>query len=416
MAKVRPFKAVRPDASKVRWVASRSYISYDKEDLIAKLTNNPYSFIHIINPEYNEIEQSPPNSIERFEKVRAKYDEFLDNGIFNKEEEESFYLYEQKKNSRSYVGIIGGASVEDYENDIIKKHEQTLTSREVLFKNYLDLCHFNAEPVLLTYEDNPTINEIIDAVRANDPIYKFTSDNGEQHKVWRISQSKQISSIVDAFAEIEDIYIADGHHRSASSCLLGADRKFNNTQHKGQEPYNYYMSLFMAKSQLDIFDFNRLVKDLNGLSEEVFLEMLEHDFNVTLKGTNVVKPSKQHQIGMYFNNLWYELEAKKNSFDANHAVKSLDAHILSENILEPILGISDLKTDNRVAFESGVEGYDKLISRVDSGEMTVAFTLYPVTFEELKAVSDDKEIMPPKTTWIEPKLRSGLLIYEIDDK
>jgi uncharacterized protein (DUF1015 family) len=414
MAKIIPFRAIRPAADKVHLVATRSYVSYSQINLRRKLIENPYSFIHVINPEFS-MNIKPVKGVSRFPLVREKYLEFVAQGILQQDATPAFYIYRQIQPNDSFTGIICGISNDDYLNGTIKVHEQTLTRREKLFKHYLDVCNFNAEPVLLTYRDDSLVEQIIsETMSQNTPAYDFSTTDKMRHQLWLIDNPKSIEIISQQFSHKNSIYIADGHHRSASSSLLGKDRKKKNRQHNGCELYNYLMAYLVPESQLTIYDFNRVVKDLNGHSPEEFLRLLSVDFNVAACD-EIYQPERLHNFSMYLNKRWYSLQLKTTPPKDCTPVESLDAQILSDKVLNKILNIKDLKTDSRIEFVSGKAGMTGLKSYADKKKMAVAFGLFPVTTAQLKAVADANEIMPPKTTWIEPKLRSGLTIFSFDE-
>jgi uncharacterized protein (DUF1015 family) len=409
-AKLKPFRAIRPTRDKVHLVASRPYYTYNKNVLEAKLESNPYSFIHIINPEFNKEDKTLPNSNERFQNVHNKYVEFKQKGIFVQDEKECFYIYRQSGEKQDYIGIIAGASVEDYEQGNIKIHEQTLTEREEMFKRYLDICGFNAEPVLLTYKDVDSINQFIKTFTKQRPEYEFTTTDILKHEVWVVSEEKDIAFLKNEFEKVPHVYIADGHHRSASSYLLAKERKANNPNHSGNEDYNFFLSFYITETSLDIFDFNRLITDTNGLSEAEILEKISTQFDVE-KTTLDFKPTQLHEFSMHSANSCYKL-TYKGKIDSSSAVETLDAHILSKQILEPLFGMKDLKTDKRCYFMEGIQGVKKMRNDIEKGKAKLAFGLYPVSVNQLKDIADTNSIMPPKTTWIEPKMRSGLIVYE----
>ncbi len=409
MTKIRPFKAVRPPRSKAYLVASRPYYTYKKKILAAKLQSNKFTFLHVINPEFHKEDKTLPNSNERFQKVRQKYDEFLDSGYFFKDKVDSFYIYRQQIDDFDYVGIVAGASVQEYLDGKIKIHEHTITHREETFKRYLDICNFNAEPVLLTYPDHEGINTLLDRYLATRSEYEFTTTDDKTHNLWLVNQGNDIDLLKRYFEEIPHVYIADGHHRSASSVLYSKDNEENK-----HESIDFFLAYFIAESKLKIYDYNRVVTSLNELSEEEFLNQLGTSFNIT-KQENITKPTKNHQFTMLLGNDSYQLQPKAGLIEIDHPVKSLDTQILSDLILEPILGILDAKTDNRVLFVDGIKGIKGIKSIMKKQGGKVAFSLFPVSIEELKKVADNNLIMPPKSTWIEPKLRSGMTIYEYND-
>jgi len=404
MANVIPFQAVRPSRNKVHLVASRAFYTYPKHILKAKLDSNVYSFIHIINPEFNSDQATEPNSIERFTLVKQKYEEFKQKAFLIKDDKPCYYIYEQA-GVRTFCGFIAGASVADYNNNVIKKHEDTLTKREQTFKTYLDVCSFNAEPVLLTYPDHAELNKIMQRYKTERPEYEFCTTDEICHTLWKVSDPSDIKLIINAFDSISDLYIADGHHRSASSAILA-----NQKQDSSNAYQQHFMSYLIPESNLQILDFNRLITDLNGLSKDQFLELLSEKFNLEVK-SEPYKSERYNTFGLYLHGKWYKLQLKevpsfKNSVDV------LDPKILNDLILEPILKIQDQKTSDRIHFVGGPKGFNDMINLVDQGKFEVGFSLYPVSVQQLKTVADNNLTMPPKSTWIEPKLRSGLTIYE----
>lgn len=410
MTVIKPFKGIRPAKDKVHLVASRSVDGYKPAELSAKLAENPYTFLHIIKPKVGD--KIKPGSLEYLKRIKLNYEEFLKEEILINDEEAAFYVYTQIKEGISFTGIIGCASIDDYLTGVIKIHEQTLTNKEEKLKDYLKVCDFNAEPVCLTYPADPTIDFIISGQVHNEPIYDFTTTDKVRHKLWKITEETAVNGITERFKNIPHIYIADGHHRSASSALLGKERRIQKPDFTGDEPFNYFLGIFFPDDQLKIYDFNRVVKDLNGLSAEEFLEKLSSRFSIEQK-KEVYRPEQLHNFSMYLDGSWYSLNLKEGSLDAEDPVATLDASILSEYILSPILDIHDLKTDNRIGFVAGIKGMKELQDQVDSGKMKVAFGLYPVSMEQLKKIADSGSIMPPKSTWIEPKLRSALVIYSL---
>ncbi len=412
MAKIIPFKAIRPTRDKAYLVSSMPAYIYKKHLLEAKLESNPYTFLHVINPEFRADNKTQPNSIERFEKVKERFDEFNDAGIFMQDEKESFYIYRQITPTNTYVGLISGISVDDYLNGNIKIHEHTLTQREETFKLYLDVCQFNAEPVLLTYKDNPNVDAVINKYLATRSEYEFCTTHHIKQDLWLVNDIKDINTLVEAFKNINEIYIADGHHRSASSVLYAQSKRAENPNYNPDAPFNFFLSYLIPESKLNIIEYNRTVSSLNEHTPESFLTEVAKIFDIEEKNTDY-SPTKRHNFSMYLAGKWYSITAKKGTYDENDIVGNLDARILTTNILTPILGITDLKTDNRIEFMEGTKGAEGLREKVDSEEAIVAFGLFPVAIEQLKAVADANNIMPPKSTWIEPKMRSGLTIYSL---
>lgn len=411
MAKIKPFQAIRPSRDKVHLVTSRTYVSYSRRDLRDKLAGNPFTFIHIINPETGEGIKTRPHSKARFEKVKDKFREFQDLEILQRDAEENFYIYRQIKDGTRYTGIICGISIDDYLNGTIKVHEQTITKRENMFRDYLDTTNFNAEPVLLAYEDRPAVHDVVNKYCAQRAEWDYSTTDWARHQMWLINDPEDMRIITEEFALVDSVYIADGHHRTASSALLGVNRRNQNPNDSEVAPYNYCMSMLIPSSELRIYDFNRVVKNLNGMRTEKFLQLLAENIEVTPMDHRR-KPANLHEIGMYLDGKWYSLRIKHFP-ESEDPAQLLDARLLTTQVLSPILDIHDLKTDKRVDFIPGVYGLEALEKAVDEGKFRVAFALFPVTFEALKEVSDHGSIMPPKSTYIEPKMRSGLTIMEL---
>ncbi len=411
MADVIPFKALRPTRDKVHLVATRPYYTYKKNVLNAKLEDNPFTFLHIINPEFKHPEISPDSSQQRFELVERSYHEFIEEGILMRDQARHFYLYRQLKNDHEYIGIIGGASIREYNEEKIKQHEATITSREVLFTEYLDIVGYNAEPVLLTYHDNGTnLEHIIQQKLMERPEYEFTTTDRITHELWLFSDLEGIE-ITHEFSKVNEMYIADGHHRSASSARLKDLRLDNEKEFKNED---YFLAYFMNEQRINILEFNRLVKSIKNMSEETFLISLETAFDVC-KLQHHEKPEHPYEITMCLKGNWFKLMLKKHLIVSDHPVKSLIPEALTEHVLTPILGIEDLKTDDNIAFVSGDTPLKKIEKLILKGNFDVGFILYPLTIDQVKSVADNDMIMPPKSTWIEPKLRSGLTIYKIEE-
>ncbi len=412
MATIKPFQAIRTTRDKASLVSSRSYEAYSPAELGAILDFNPFSFLHIINPGYKYHQEITGQ--ERFKLVHNRYDEFKENGIFIKDKKPAFYIYKKSTENTSYCGIIAAISTLDYKDNIIKKHEDTLHKREVLFKNYLKTTSFNAEPVLLTYPDNEKVQQVINKYLEKRSEYEFCTKNKKVHQIWLVNKAEDIYTITSEFNKINAIYIADGHHRCASSYLLSQDLKEQNPNHTGEEAYNFFMSFLLPESKLTISEFNRFVKDLNGLTKEQFLLQLDKVFKIENKGHQLYKPSKKHHFSMYLDGDFYALHLRETVFHYTDALSDLDAQILYQKVLQPLLGIHDLRTDNRIAYKHSNNDF-VLKTNVDSGKFKVAFGMFPVTIDQLKKVADQGLKMPPKSTYIEPKLRSGLLMYEFND-
>jgi len=402
MAKILPFKAIRPTRDKVHLFASRSYLTYSDQTLKEKLENNPFTFLHIINPEYHK--KNKQKGIKKFNLVKNKFIEFMKQGILFQEKKPAFYLYQQQKGKHTFQGIIAATAVEDYKNNTIKKHENTLTKREQMFKDYLLTTGFNADPVLLAYKSSDEIRDLISKITNTRAEYNFTTTNEVQHKLWVIDNESDSKSIINSFLTINSIYIADGHHRSASSALLAKDKTSDLSQ--------FFMSYLIDEKQLNITNFNRLVKNLNRLTTDEFLKKIAVNYSITEKGTAIYSPSNKDEISMYLEGRWYSLIANNKVFRTT--IESLDPSILSKNILKPILNIQDEKTDKNIAFLEGAIPLSEIKDKVDNNEFAAAFILKPIPIDALKEVADNNEIMPPKSTYIEPKLRSGLTIYSIE--
>ena len=405
MITIKPFKAIRPPRDKAYLVATRSYLTYTEDELDEKLQNNPYTFLHVINPGKG---RHLPAGKDKYQEVKKCFKKFANQGVFMQDNQECYYLYRQVKEGNEYIGLIAGVSAQDYFEGRIKKHENTLTNREKMFTDYLENTGFNAEPVLLTYRDDFRLNKIFAEYIKQRSEYEFTSTDKVLHQLWLIEDKKYLKQITEAFKDQEALYIADGHHRCASSSLLAARAK-----DRPGEDHQYFMAFLIGEEQMKVYDFNRLIKGMNGKSEAQLVEALQEEFLVEPITDEVYKPEKFHEIGMYINNRWYKLVPKTGSFNPQDPVGRLDAEILSKKILKPILGIQNLKTDSRAGFLPGTEGINGLKERVDNGPYDIAFSLFPVAVEQIKQVADAGKTMPPKSTYIEPKLRSGLTIYKI---
>lgn len=413
MVKIVPFKAVRPTRAIVGLVAARSYQSYTVNEREARMDYNPYTFLHIVNPGYKY--DQVITGEERYKLVRNRYLEFKEDKIFIQDDKPSFYVYKiVNRHKQTFNGIIAATSAEDYENDIIKKHEDTIESREETFKTYLKTVGFNAEPVLLTYPDNAIISDIIKTAQKKFPEFEFTMTYRDTHYLWKVDDAATIKTIQNEFNKMNTIYIADGHHRSASSYLLYKDNKAHNPNHNGTETYNFFMSYLIPESELVIHEFNRLVKDLNGLSKEAFLIKLDADFRIQNRGNIPYSPSKPHHFSMYLDGDFYSLYLRQSSFNFKTSLDELDAQILYKTILKPILGIDDLRNDSRIEY-CHTHGRDEIVNIkgfVDSGEYQVGFGMCATNVKQMKQIADDGLKMPPKSTYILPKLRSGITIYE----
>ncbi len=413
MAVIKPFKGITPTTENASQVVSRPFDFYSREQREVILDENPLSFLHIIVPEHKSVFKSEPNSDELFRKSKSKFINFLDEKILVQDAKPSLYVYTQVINGKSHTGIIGCASVKDYKNNVIRKHEHTITEREEILKNYLKVCDINAEPICMTYRPSSEIEVITAEITARKPDFNFITADSIRHKLWKISEEKEVQKITSSFAKIPNIYIADGHHRCASSALLAEEMKAENPHHTGDEAYNYFMAIYFPDNELKICEYNRIVKDLNGWNTEKFIEKLSENFKVKLKDSEVVKPESPKHFGLYLENNWYALELRNKKMNEDNPVKSLDVSILTELILTPLLGIQDQRTDKRIGFVSGTKGTEELVRKVETGNWKIAFTLFPVQGEQFYKIADGGYFMPPKSTWIEPKLRSGLVVYSL---
>ena len=411
MAKIIPFKAVRPTRDKVSLLAARSYDSYTAAQVESRLRDNPFSFLHIVNPGYKY--QKEISGVERYGLVRNRYHEFKEDEIFMQDEKPSFYIYKiVNRDGLEFNGIVAAASVQDYANDVIKKHEDTLEYREQVFKEYLKTVGFNAEAVLLTYPDNEELDATIALVMQSRAEYEFTTTYRDTHYLWNVDDETLLKKIQKIFDNVPALYIADGHHRSCSSYLLAKDLANENPNHSGDEPYNFFMAYLIPESDLKIYEFKRLVKDLNGLQKEEFLIKLDEHFRIENRGMEYYKPSKKHHFSMYLDGAFYSLYLRKSKYEINNALDALDTQILYVTILKPLLGIEDLRNDQRIEYSHGKKDLAYVKTVVDSGAFAVGFGLLPVSTQEMKMIADEGLKMPPKSTYIEPKLRSGVTIYE----
>lgn len=411
MATIFPFRAIRAPRDKVGLVASRSYINYTKSDLKARLIGNPYTFLHVLNPGFSKTATLPRSRKERFEKIKLRLQSFMDQKHLFKEEKAVFYIYRQDRSHASFNGLICGISVDDYTSGHIKIHEQTLSRREQLFKQYLEMTRFNSEPVLLTHAPIEEVDAIIAKTETHFADYDFRTTDTVRHRLWVIHDEADIKAIQKAYKTLDSVYLADGHHRSASSVLLAqSDRKKNNFKIGSR----MFMALNVAENQLRILAFDRMVKDLNGYSSLEILENIGLIFELK-KVENGFRPDQLHVFGIYLEGQWYRAKLKTEYHIFDRATDALDTKILTKFILQPILGIENQKTDPRIGFIGGYDDVDALEKQMVKEKFKIGFSLCPVGVEQLKAVADAGEIMPPKSTWIEPKLRTGLTIMDLDD-
>lgn len=415
MAKIHAFKGFRPGKKNVNEVASRPYDVLNSEEARREVEGNPWSFLHVVKPEVDLPEGTDLHSDEVYNKGKENLDRLIDEGYFVQDGAEVLYVYGQTMFGKTQYGIVACAAVEDYLNDVIKKHELTRPDKEEDRMNHIRVTNFNAEPVFFAYPDHAGLDAIVEQVVAGEAEYDFVTDDGVGHHFWVISDPEQLSRVVEIFdKDIPFTYVADGHHRTAAAALVGQERRKTNPNHDGSEEYNFFLAVHFPESQLTIIDYNRVVKDLNGHTPEEFIKQLEEGFVVEEKGTEIFKPEKLHQFSMYLEGLWYSLTSRPGTYNDNDPIGCLDVTVLSDQVLSPLLNITDLRKSKRIDFVGGIRGLKELSDRVDSGEMAVAFALYPVTMKQLMDIADNGMIMPPKTTWFEPKLRSGLVIHSLD--
>lgn len=414
MAKIKPFKGLRPPVNLVEEVASRPYDVLNSEEARKEAEGNEKSLYHIIKPEIDFPVGTDEHDPIVYDKAVENFKKFQERGWLVQDPKEMYYVYAQTMNGRTQYGLVVCANVEDYLSGVIKKHELTRRDKEEDRMKHVRINNANIEPVFFAYPENKEISEIVAKVVRNTPEYDFTAPDGFGHHFWKIDDDATITRITELFAKIPYLYIADGHHRTAAAALVGAEKAKQNPKHKGDEEYNYFLAVCFPDSHLKIIDYNRVVKDLNGLSDEEFLKRLEKNFIVEKKGKEIYTPEKLHNFSLYLSGNWYSLTAKPGTYDDNDPIGILDVTISSNLILDEILGIKDLRSDKRIDFVGGIRGLGELKRRVDSGEMKVALALYPVSMKQLIDIADSGNIMPPKTTWFEPKLRSGLVIHKLD--
>ena len=414
MAVVRAFKAVRPAAALAGKVAALPYDVMNSEEAREMVKDQPFSFIHIDKAEVDLPEGTDIYSDAVYAKAKENFERMIQQGVFEQDLLPNLYIYRLTMNGRSQTGLVCCASVDEYLDGTIKRHELTRADKEADRIRHVDTLNANTGPIFLAYKENPDAKAIIDGwTSAVAPVYDFVSEDGIGHTVWMIDSDTEIGILVQSFLYTENLYIADGHHRSAAAALVGAEKAQQNPNHKGDEEYNYFMAVCFPANQLTIIDYNRVVKDLNGLTPAEFLAAVEKNFIVEEKGEDIYKPNALHNFSLYLDGKWYSLTAKEGTYDDNDPIGVLDVTISSNLILDEILGIKDLRSDKRIDFVGGIRGLGELKKRVDSGEMKVALALYPVSMKQLMDIADTGNIMPPKTTWFEPKLRSGLIIHKL---
>ena len=414
MARIKPFKGVRPPKHLVEQVASRPYDVLNSEEARMEAADNEKSLYHIIKPEIDFEPGFDEHHPDVYDKAVENFRKFQEQGWLVQDGKENYYIYAQTMNGRTQYGFVVAAWVDDYMEGRIKKHELTRRDKEEDRMKHVRCNNANIEPVFFAFPDNETLEKIIREVTAGEPEYDFIAPDGFGHTLWVIENEDMIKTITEEFEKIPNLYIADGHHRSAAAALVGAEKAAGNPNHKGDEEYNYFMAVAFPSSHLNIIDYNRVVKDLNGLTPAEFLKKLEENFIVEEKGVEIYKPAKLHNFSLYLDGKWYSLTAKEGTFDDKDPIGVLDVTVSSDLILRDILNIHDLRSDKRIDFVGGIRGLEELKKRVDSGEMAMALALYPVTMDQLINIADTGNIMPPKTTWFEPKLRSGLVIHKHD--
>jgi uncharacterized protein (DUF1015 family) len=415
MAIIKSFRGLRPPQEIAKQLASRPYDVLDSEEAREEAKGNQYSLLHIIKPEIDLPPDIDHYSQVVYDKANENFKKFREKGWLLRDDQECLYIYAQTMNGKTQYGLVACASVDDYMNGIIKKHELTRPDKEEDRKKHVRVTNANMEPVFFSYPSNADLDEIVAGyVKNNLPEYDFASNDGIGHHFWVIREKSVIEEMITLFAKIPFVYVADGHHRTAAAALVGHEKKQANPNHTGKEEYNYFLAVHFPDNQLTIIDYNRVIKDLNGHDINDFIEKLRKDFEVELKGEAIYKPDSLHNFSMYLGGKWFSLTARPGTYNDNDPIGVLDVTILSNLALDPLLGIKDLRRDKRIDFVGGIRGLGELKKRVDSGEMAVAFALYPVSMKQLIDIADTGNIMPPKTTWFEPKLRSGLVVHLLD--
>ncbi len=414
MATIKAFRGLRPPKEIVKQLASRPYDVLNSSEARDEASGNPYSLLHIIKPEIDLPEDTHLYSQEVYDKARDNFKMFKEKGWLVQDDEDYLYIYAQTMFGKTQYGIVGCASVDDYMNNVIKKHELTRPDKEEDRMKHVRITDANMEPVFFSYPSVQEIDNIVEQyVSDNEPDYDFTADDGVGHHFWVLRDKEKTERIIARFGELPATYVADGHHRTAAAALVGNEKRKANPDHTGDEEYNYFLAVHFPDNQLTIIDYNRVVKDLNGLTPVEFLTRLNKGFDVKDMGSEIYKPDRLHNFSMYLEGNWYSLTAKPGTYDDNDPIGVLDVTILTNQVLDPVLDIKDLRRSKRIDFVGGIRGLDELKKRVDKGEMKVAFALYPVSMQQLIDIADSGQIMPPKTTWFEPKLRSGLVVHEL---
>lgn len=415
MAVIKPFMGYRPPKEYVRDVASRPYDVLNSSEARIEVKGNPHSFLHVVKPEVDLDEGIDLHSDIVYQTAKNNLNKLINDGFFVQDKKELFYIYAQTMFGKTQYGIVGCASVEDYLNEVIRKHELTRPDKEEDRMNHIRVSNFNAEPVFFAYPDHEGIDLIVRRVVKTPPVYDFVTDDEVGHHFWIVDNETDIADIIRFFADdIPFTYVADGHHRTAAAALVGNERRKNNPDHTGNEEYNYFLAVSFPASQLTIIDYNRIVADLNDLTVKQFLGELDKGFEVKQVGKEIFKPEEPHTFSMYLEGNWFSLKARPSTYNDDDPIGCLDVTILSEQVLGPVLNITDLRKSTRIDFVGGIRGLEELKKHVDQGRMEVAFALYPVSMKQLMDIADNGLIMPPKTTWFEPKLRSGLVIHSLD--
>ncbi len=413
MAKVKPFRGIRPPKQFIEEVASRPYDVLNSEEARKEAEGNPKSLYHIIKPEIDFEPGTDEHDPKVYDKAVENFRAFRSNGWLVQDDEDHYYIYAQTMDGRTQYGIVIAADVKDYVNGVIKKHELTRRDKEDDRMKHVKVNNANIEPVFFAFPDNEVLEGVIRKVAAGEPEYDFVAPDGFGHHFWVVDDDELTATITEEFAKMPHLYIADGHHRSAAAARVGLEKAESDAGHTGEEEYNYFLAVAFPASHLRIIDYNRVVRDLNGLSEEEFLKRLENDFAVEDKGTEIYRPDRLHNFSLYLGGRWYSLTPLEGRYNDADPIGVLDVTISSDLILRDILGITDLRSDKRIDFVGGIRGLGELKARVDSREMEVSLALYPVSMKQLMDIADTGNIMPPKTTWFEPKLRSGLVIHEL---
>ncbi|PFA19826.1 MULTISPECIES: DUF1015 domain-containing protein [Bacillus cereus group] len=415
MATIRPFRAIRPVSDKAAQVAALPYDVLNSEEAREVVKGNPYSFLHIDKAEIDLDPSVSPYDDSVYEKASGNLQRFIQEEVFIQDEEPCFYIYQLTMQGRTQSGLVVCTSIDEYTDNTIKKHERTRHEKEQDRIRHVDVCNANTGPIFLTYRTKEEVSKFIATWQENHmPIYQFTADDGVEHVIWKIAEASAISALVESFEEISSLYIADGHHRSASAAKVGLMRREQYPNYTGEEEFNFFLSVLFPHDELSIWDYNRVVKDLNGLSEEQFLQQIAQYFYVEEVGASSYKPNESKTFGMYLDQKWYKLTVKEETYDAHDVVKRLDVSILQDHLLSQVLQIHDPRADSRIDFVGGIRGLEELERLVNRGDYKVAFSLYPTSMEDLLAIADAGEVMPPKSTWFEPKLRSGLIIHSLE--